>query len=124
MFRFIIASVLIVSFTAQNLGGFMFEIDYYLRTAAYAKNCVNKAKPMLHCNGKCQLAKKMLQEQKKDQQTPERKTVNRNDITLSAKSFFASIKLPVFFITPAVKRPYTSQNIVSRSLDIFHPPQA
>lgn len=124
MFRFIIASVLIVSFTAQTLGGFMFEIDYCLRTAAYAKECINKAKPLMHCNGKCQLAKKIMQEQNKDQQAPERKSVNRNDITLSAKSFFASIKLPVFFIIRAVKRPYASQNIVGRSLDIFHPPQA
>lgn len=124
MFRFIIASVLIISFTAQTLGGFMIEIDYYFRTAAYEKDCVNKAKPMMHCNGKCQMAKKIMQEQNKDQQAPERKTVNRNDITLSAKSFFASIKLPVFLIIPAFKRTYVFQHIVGRSLDIFHPPQA
>jgi len=114
---------MIISFTAQMLGGFMVEIDYYLRTAEYAKNCVNKARPLMHCNGKCQMAKKMIQEERKDAQAPERKSVNRNDITLSSKSFFASINLPVFSIIPSVKRHYTLRNIVGRSLDIFHPPQ-
>jgi hypothetical protein len=115
---------MIISFTAQMLGGFMVEIDYYLRTAEYAKNCVNTARPMMHCNGKCQMAKKMMQEEKKDQQAPERKSVNKNEITLSSKSFFASINLHVFSILPSVKRYYASPDIIGRSLDIFHPPQA
>lgn len=102
----------------------MVEIDYYLHTASYAKNCVNKARPVMHCNGKCQMAKKMMQEERKDEQAPERKSVNKNDITLSSKSFFASIDLPVFSIIPSVKRDYVSRNISGRSLDIFHPPQA
>ncbi len=102
----------------------MVEIDYYLRTAEYAKNCVNKSRPTMHCNGKCQMAKKMMQEEKKDQQVPERKSVNKNDITLSSNSFFASINSPVFSIVSSVKRFYVLRNISGRSLDIFHPPQA
>lgn len=104
MFRYIIATVMIFSFTAQMLGGFMVEIDYYLRIAEYAKNCINKARPLMHCNGKCQMAKRITQEEKKDQQAPERKSVNKNEITLSSKCFFASINLPVFSIVPSVKR--------------------
>lgn len=123
MFRYLIASLLIISFSAQMLGGFMVEIDYYLRTASYAANCVNKDKPMMHCNGKCQMVKKMAQEEKHDQQAPERKTV-RNDITLFAKTSFASIILPVFTINPLPKRKYISSASRFSSLDIFHPPQA
>ena len=124
MFRYIIASIMIISFSAQMLGGFIVEIDYYLHTASYAKNCINKTQPAMHCNGKCQMAKKMVQEERKDQQAPERKSVTRNDITLSSKSFFASINLPAFSIIPSIRRHYVSHNLSGRSLDIFHPPQA
>ncbi|MEO9011599.1 MAG: hypothetical protein ABI266_00150 [Ginsengibacter sp.] len=124
MFRYIIASLLIISFSGQMLGGFMIEIDYYLRTASYAKECVNKARPMMHCNGKCQMAKQMLQENKNDQNFPQRKSVNNKISTLSSKTYFASISLPAFFIIPTSKRQYLSRDAVSRSLDILHPPQA
>ena len=33
----------------------------------YAKNCINKARPKLHCNGKCQMMKKMRKRKKKKQ---------------------------------------------------------
>lgn len=123
MFRYFLASILIISFTAQMLGGFVVEIDYHLRTASYADNCVNKDKPMMHCNGKCQMVKKMQQEEKKDQQVPERKSLSGNDITLFSKTSFATINLPVSFITPAIKSRYVSSSISFYSLDIFHPPQ-
>lgn len=45
----------------------MFLLSYYANTKAYAEFCINKAKPGLHCNGKCQLAKKIQQEEKKEQ---------------------------------------------------------
>jgi hypothetical protein len=114
---------MIISFSAQMLGGFVVEIDYYLRTAEYAKNCVNKSRPMMHCNGKCQMAKKMMQEERKDQQAPERKSVNRNDITLSSKSFFAALVVPYEFETSLKFYSSSNSTSVSRSLDIFHPPQ-
>ena len=101
----------------------MVEIDYYLRTASYAANCVNKDKPMMHCNGKCQMVKKMAQEEEHDQQAPERRSV-KNDITLFAETSFALIPVPVFTINPAAKRHYISPAITYASLDIFHPPQA
>lgn len=99
--------------------------DYFLNTAKYAKNCENKAKPMLHCDGKCQLMKKIKAEEKKDQENPERKTENKNEITLFPNSSFASIILPAIESTSAsiISRP-ADGNCVDRSLDIFHPPRA
>jgi hypothetical protein len=43
---------------------------------------------MLHCNGKCQLAKKLKQQEKKEQQNPELKLENKNEI-FSSRSFFS-----------------------------------
>ena len=43
--------------------------DYYVNTANYIKNCINKAKPQSTCQGKCQMMKKMREEQQKEEQS-------------------------------------------------------
>ncbi|HTE27488.1 hypothetical protein [Flavitalea sp.] len=68
------------------MGGFV--VDYYLNTSSYSKNCENKAKPILKCNGKCQLAKKILEKQKQEEQTPEQKLENKYQV-ICFKSYFA-----------------------------------
>lgn len=54
--------------------------DYFTNTGAYAKNCENKARPAMHCNGKCQMMKKLKQEDKKDAENSERKAENKNEV--------------------------------------------
>lgn len=79
----------------------------------------------MHCNGKCQMMKKLKQEEKKDQENPDRKNENKNEVLLSSKSFFASLVLPSLQLQPEIKYPGQSNSIsIDRSLDIFHPPQA
>ena len=96
---------------------------YYIDTNAYAANCVNKNKPQMHCNGKCQLQKKLNDENNKDKQNTER----RNDVgteVLSSKSFFAVIQTPFkHFIT---KKYFTisTGTPVDHSSKFFHPPQS
>lgn len=97
-------------------------LDYVLNTGAYAKNCENKARPKMHCNGKCQMMKKLKQEEKKDQQNPDRKLENKSEVTLSSKSFFAS-----FDIVPLIQQSISYSELSSdRELkmprSIFHPP--
>ena len=73
--------------------------DYKTHTEFYAKKCENKAKPKLKCNGKCQMMKKLKQEDKKDRENPDRKAENKNEISvLSSRSFIASIGLSKHFI--------------------------
>jgi hypothetical protein len=83
------AAILLVSFIFGSFGRTAIVVDYYTNTAAFAKNCINKSRPMLHCNGKCQMMKKLRQEEKKDDANPDRKTDNKNEV-LSSKSFFAT----------------------------------
>ena len=56
---------------------------------------------MLHCNGKCLLAKKLKQEEKKDQQNPGRKLDGKNEVISSC-----SVLAENFSFAPINKRHY------------------
>jgi len=122
MLRQIAATILLLAFSVQTFSNPLIMLGYYANTAAYAKNCENKARPKMHCNGKCQLMKKMQQEEKKDQQYPERKTEGKAEV-LSSKSFFASLVIPVLILKELFVNPQTDRP-VDRTLSVFHPPQA
>lgn len=120
MFKKIAASLLLLCFMAQTFSRAAIVGSYYVNTASYAKNCINKAKPKLHCNGRCQMMKKLKQEEKKDAQNPERRN-NGSDEVLSSKSHFAS----VHSITIISSVQYFDQQpsfTIDRAHDIFHPP--
>lgn len=85
----------LVAFAMQTFDKAFLVVDYFTNTKAFAKNCENKAIPQMHCNGKCQMMKKLKQEEKKDEQNPERKTENKNEIILSSKSFYPFLKFTV-----------------------------
>ncbi len=111
----------LLAFAAHSFNRAVIMLDYRLNTAAYAKNCENKAKPVMKCHGKCQLAKQVKAEEKKDQQNPERKLENKNEVT-SSRSFFASYT--VFFIASADCFNHYSIAALpaTQAQDIFHPP--
>jgi hypothetical protein len=119
------AFFILAAFFAQTMNGNLIVLDYYTHTDKYAKDCINKDKPAMHCNGKCQMMKKLKAEEKKDQENPERRGENKNEITLSSRSFFPSITTPGYkIINFAITTPYSAGNTIDRSFDIFHPPQA
>lgn len=106
------------------MDGSLIILDYITHTSRYAQYCINKDKPMMHCNGKCQMMKKIQTEEKKDQDNPERKGENKNEITLSSRSFFPSIaaySIKTANISKSIT--YSDGHIIDRSIDIFHPPQ-
>lgn len=99
--------------------------DYYVNTQTYAVNCVNKNKPQMHCNGKCQLSKKIQQESKKDQDNPERKLSDKNETVLSSKSFAPSLPLVLISdISDDQQIFIPNTHSINCCFDIFHPPQA
>ena len=123
MFKPVAAILLIVAFIAQTFSGGLVMLNYYANTAAFAKNCENKAKPKMHCNGKCQMMKKLKQEEKQDQQNPERKTENKIQVLSSKSFYFSSVEafaIAVFKATP-IEKNYPVKDI---SYSFFHPPQA
>ncbi len=115
-----LAFILIIAFFAQSFSKGLIIANYYSNTQAYAKNCINKAKPKMHCNGKCQMMKKLKQEENKDSQNPDRKNEVKTDVL-----FFAQIKTQFNYQRILNKRQFPivqyklTQDI---SADFFHPP--
>jgi hypothetical protein len=121
MFRLITCTILLIAFAIQSFHKGGIVIDYYTNTSAYAKNCVNKAKPVLKCAGTCQMAKKILEQQKKDEQAPERKMENKFQ-SLWYRTYFAALSHQ----NSVTRLSYNSFSInPGTSTDpnsIFHPP--
>lgn len=122
MFKSATTLFLLLAFLAQTFRQVAIVGGYYTDTNAYAQNCINKAKPQLHCNGKCQLMKKLKQEEKKDAQNPERRSNGKNEV-ISSKSFFASVH-DMIFLNGSVHSCNHSGIPVDRAAAIFHPPGA
>jgi len=95
---------------------------YYINNTAYVKNCVNKEKPKLKCNGKCQLVKQIQEEEKQSQETPLRKTDNRNEI-FSSRSYPPRCTITALFKSITHNSCYPSGNAVGIAISIFHPPE-
>ena len=46
----ILTLLILVAFITQTFNQASIVARYYVNTAAFAKNCENKAKPQMHCN--------------------------------------------------------------------------
>lgn len=90
MFRRLTVILLLTAFVAQTFTGSLIQLDYFLNTGAYAKNCINKARPKMHCNGNCQVMKKIREEEKKEQENTDRKYDSKIPV-LSSRSFFPAV---------------------------------
>ena len=119
----LIAIPLIIAFAAQTFSAAFIQLGYAVNPAAFAKYCVNKAKPKLHCNGKCQMMKKIKEEEKKEQENLELKTIKSQSI--SSKSFYPSLLSPegVLIINTTIV-PKSIGFVTDNAPDFFHPPQA
>lgn len=75
----IIAAILIFAFLGQSLNQYWYYLDYIIEKKEYIARCENKALPQMHCNGQCQLMKKIKAQQEKEQGRPP-------ELKLAAKS--------------------------------------
>jgi hypothetical protein len=118
-YRQITAILFFAALLAQTFSRSFVIADYYTNTSKCAKDCINKARPKMHCNGKCQMMKKLQQEEKKDQETPDRKGENKI-ISLKPQNVIFSGFLKRIEITyPALEN---TGHAIGRSYAIFHQP--
>lgn len=123
MIKSFIAIPLIIAFAAQTFSGAFIQLGYAVNPDAFAKYCVNKAKPKLHCNGKCQMMKKIREEEKKEQENLELKTIKAQSI--SSKSYYPSLTSPEgVIIVNIITVPRRIGFATDNTPDFFHPPQA
>ena len=100
-------------------------IEYALNYNYIAKVlCVNKAKPQMHCNGKCHLMKEMAKESESEKpiSSDKKSGASEKDIL-----FFQVIQpfesLQGFYpATPKINRSYSNLYSYLNSNAVFHPP--
>lgn len=117
-----ISFFLILAFLVQALSHYIVIADYYMNTSAYVQNCVNKNKPCMHCNGKCQLDKKLKQQESSDKQNQERKSANNKSNPFLSKSWFAGSLFQNINSTNTQYPEFNCGKIKSRPRLFFHPP--
>ena len=122
MFKSVFSILLFLSFALQTFKGSVVVLEYYTNTNAFSKNCINKAKPALHCNGKCQMLKKIQAQESKDQQVPERRIENKLEL-ISSNAFLIGLHEHFFQLVESPIAEYRALLIKGANKDFFHPPQ-
>ena len=121
--KYTIVIFLFTALIAQTFSRSLAMADYLVNLDTYKKNCVNKAKPMLHCNGKCQMFKKMKKQEGSNGTNAPAPKFNQIEVVLSSKSFFPSLNV---ISTHDITSFYTYNDEFSSNYlgSIFHPPGA
>lgn len=116
---------LFVSNTLIKAGLF---VNYQINKAEITrKYCENKAKPMLHCNGKCYLAKQLAKQRAKEEQSNKidfgKSKIETSEFTLNQQWFFETYKVDLA-AQPSSKKDfyYTVKWSDKHTYAIFHPP--
>ena len=122
MLKQLTAAILIIAFFTGSFSKELLLADYYMHTAPYAKKCINKARPQMHCNGKCQVMKKMQEEEKNENNNKER-TERLQNLTISSRSFFPSMPPPKELSNHfATYIPFDQKETSAMPRTHFHPP--
>lgn len=86
--------------------------------------CVNKAKPMMHCNGKCHLMKELAKaSETENPKSSDKKTVSQVQEVLffeEIKSF--SMQSISFFSKEKINKNYSNLYFYLNCNSVFHPP--
>jgi len=118
--KFFIATILLIAFATQTFTKGLIILDYYANTASFEKDCVNKDKPMMHCCGRCQLKKKLQQEENNEKNAEQRD--NKNELPLSSKSFFATVPIRKELAYNIIYLSLSGCKEIKMPRSIFHPP--
>ena len=124
MIKKVVALVLLVAFAIHTFNRVVIVFEFYANQKTIAATlCENKDKPILKCEGKCLLAKKLQAQEKKDQQNPEHKAENKPEV-LSSRSFYSVLSGSIMAEVARVYEKEPFGKPVHRSFTVFHPPIA
>jgi hypothetical protein len=122
--KFVLVPVFMLLMLAQTFSKWFVVIEYKLNKDFIAKNlCINKAKPKLHCNGKCQMMKKLAEEEKQNSSNNTNNTTKNNLLQLV---FSTKMNTPVLPLLTYVTVCYNEEPPLLKHDSpigfIFHPP--
>jgi len=120
--KYVALILVFLGLLVQSFSKLFIVLDFQLNRSYIAQNlCVNRNKPQMHCNGKCHMMKVMKQEQKKDQDNPERKAENKFELICAD---CPQAKLTPAFTFTAISYPRIKETIYAGFFTtFFHPPQ-
>jgi len=113
---------LILLLNCQIFNNFLVMATFYANENYIAANlCVNKDHPEMHCNGHCQLDKKLHEDQKQNQPNPDKKVSFEVTVFIKTASDPMGNIGSFITITPQYGIPaiFTSQSYQKR---LLHPP--
>lgn len=119
--RIFTAIFLTLCILVQTFSSSLIQVGFWLNQSYIAENlCVNKDKPMMHCNGKCYLTKQLKEQQQQKQQAPDAKAPTFDIIPFFVPKLFGIEQTVIFS-----KIQYFIQDeclIYGFHRAIFHPP--
>jgi len=121
MLKQIAVILLLTAFIGQTFNRSLLFMSYYASPTAFAEKCINKARPMMHCNGKCQVMKKIQEEERKEKEDLERKAENKAEYFSSR----AIAEIPAPTASGQTKKafaPFLIHKPVDKAYALFHPP--
>lgn len=125
MRRQLIILMFLSSLMVQVFAGFILKADYAINRAIYIQSCINKDKPVLKCNGKCQLGKKILAAEKEQQRAAEKGSYQFNFSVeiLCNKIFIPSLNELAELNNTLKFHDSITDELIGHYHAIFHPPQ-
>jgi len=75
----------------------------------------------MHCDGKCQLMKKIIESERREQQAPEMKLAGKTEV-LSSRSFYTTLICSPVISTSCKPIAYNMGQPIDQPSSFFHPP--
>lgn len=122
--KLILVPVLMILVLSQTFSSWLVVFEYNLNKDFIAqKLCINKAKPKLNCNGKCQMMKRLAEEEK---QNSSNTTSNTSKIKLPELVFSNEINQPEVPSIDLIAAIYNEDSPIfihkAPAGSVFHPP--
>lgn len=121
MFRLSLIVLLMITLFFQTMNRGIIVLSYLTNTEIYQENCVNKAKPEMHCQGKCQMNKKIKEQEEKEQKDP-LKNFKYSEVCMVSPETVLSQPYEIWIAVSKESVPLSIGNICDYSTSLFHPP--
>ena len=122
--KLVLVPILVILVLTQTFSKWLVVVEYKMNRDFIAKNlCINKVRPKMHCNGKCQMMKKLAEEEK---QNTSNNTNNSSKEKVQELLFCTEINKPAIPSLTYVVLSYHEEPPQYRPdspiASIFHPP--
>jgi hypothetical protein len=120
--KFILVPILMLLMLIQTFSKWAVVAEYNLNKNYIAKNlCINKTKPKLHCNGKCQMMKKLAEEEKQNSSNNNSAKIKIQELVFSNEMNRPCLPVIAYTILSYNEEPPLLKQ-TSPVSSIFHPP--